>query len=209
MRRSPVSRSSNCTTAALIRRHCAITSEQARLGQGAQFGTLRVMIGSSGATLQAGDAAVEEGVLDHLGPAGALLAVGEGAQQVRIDHDQLRLEEGPDQVLAGREVDAGLPADAAIDHRQQRGRHLHQRHAAQVGRGDEAGEVADHPAAERDDRLAALGALARQPGIEFARAGQRLALLAVRDGRGGDTPAGCLPAPRAAARRAPPRPARR
>ena len=49
-----------------------------------------------------------------------------------------RLVEGPDEVLARRGVDAGLPADRGVDHRQQRGRHVHHPHAAHPGGGDEA-----------------------------------------------------------------------
>ena len=48
-------------------------------------------------------------------------------------------------------VDADLAADGAIDHRQQRRRHHEQRQAAVVGRGREAGQVADDAAADRDD----------------------------------------------------------
>ena len=53
-------------------------------------------------------------------------------------------------------VDAGLAADRGIDLRQQRGRHLHEIHAAPHDAGGKAGEVADDAAAERDDRIAAL-----------------------------------------------------
>ena len=64
--------------------------------------------------------------------------------------------EDADQVLAVRGVDAGLAADGGIDLRQQRGRHLHEIHAAPHDAGGEAGEIADDAAAERDHHVAAL-----------------------------------------------------
>ena len=64
--------------------------------------------------------------------------------------------EGADEVLAVARVDAGLAADRGIDLREERGRHLHEAHAAAHDGGGEAREVADHAAAERDDEIAAL-----------------------------------------------------
>ena len=64
--------------------------------------------------------------------------------------------EGADEVLALRRVDAGLAADRGIDLRQQRGRDLHEVHAAASDRGGKAGEVADDAAAKREDDIAAL-----------------------------------------------------
>ena len=55
-----------------------------------------------------------------------------------------------------RRVDAGLAADRGIDLRQERGRDLHEVHAAPRDRRGKAGEVADHAAAEREDDVAAL-----------------------------------------------------
>ena len=57
---------------------------------------------------------------------------------------------------------AGLAADRRIDLREQRRRHLHERHAALVDRRGEAGEVADDAAAERDQRRRAFGAQLEQ-----------------------------------------------
>ena len=68
-----------------------------------------------------------------------------------IDHG-VRLIERADQVLAERVVDADLAADRAVHLREQRRRHVHERDAAQVGRGGEPGHVADDAAAERDER---------------------------------------------------------
>ena len=57
---------------------------------------------------------------------------------------------GADVVLALGEVDAGLAAVGGVDLGDQRGRHLHDRHAALVDGGAEARHVPHHAAAERD-----------------------------------------------------------
>ena len=88
---------------------------------------------------------------------GAELAARQRAEHGRIDDDRVRLIEGADQVLAERVVDAHLAADGAVHLRQQRRRHVHERDAAQVGRGGEAGHVADDAAAEGDERGRAVG----------------------------------------------------
>ena len=88
--------------------------------------------------------------------------------------------EGADQVLALRGVDAGLAADRGIHLREQRGRDLHEAHAAAQDRRGKAGEVADHAAAERHDEIAALEAQLEQAlaqGLEHAEALRRLAGL--------------------------------
>ena len=66
--------------------------------------------------------------------------------------------ERADQVLAVGRVDAGLAADRGIDLGQQRRRDLDEAHAPPHDRRREAGEVADHAAAERHHEVAALHA---------------------------------------------------
>ena len=91
-----------------------------------------------------------QAVFDHLGIAGAELARRQRVEQRGVGQHQRRLVEGADRFLPWRRVDAGLAADGGIDLRQQGGRHLHEVDAApDDGRG-EAGEIADHAAAERD-----------------------------------------------------------
>ena len=65
------------------------------------------------------------------------------AEGVGIDDDALGGVEGPDEVLAGGQVDGDLAADAAVDLGEQGGGDLDQGDAAGVGGGDEADEVAD------------------------------------------------------------------
>jgi hypothetical protein len=62
-----------------------------------------------------------------------------------------------------------LPPDGAVDLRQKRGRHLHEAHAPAQDRGGKAHQIADHPAAERDDHVAAFDLLRQEP---FHRFGQ-------------------------------------
>ena len=64
--------------------------------------------------------------------------------------------EDADQVLAVAGVDAGLAADRGIDLGEQRRRHLDEADAAAHDPGGEAGEVADHAAAEGEHGVAPL-----------------------------------------------------
>ena len=104
---------------------------------------------------------VDQSVLHDLGIAGAQLARRQRGQHVGVGQHQPGLMEGADQVLAVPRVDAGLAADRAVDLGEQAGRDLHVRDAAQQDRRAEPGEVADHAAAEGDDRGRAL-----DPGLE-------------------------------------------
>ena len=70
--------------------------------------------------------------------------------------------EGADQVLARDRVDRGLAADRAVDLGEQRGRYLDEAAAALQDRGGEPDQVADHPAAQRDDMVAAFDAESEQ-----------------------------------------------
>ena len=67
-----------------------------------------------------------------------------------------------DEVFAGGEVDTRLPAHRAIDHRQERRRHLIEIDAALVGGGGKAGEVTDHATADREERAIAGHAVLRE-----------------------------------------------
>jgi hypothetical protein len=78
----------------------------------------------------------------------------EGGEERHIDHDVGRLVEGTDQVLPLGQVDRRLAADGRIDLGDEGRRDVHDRDAAQVCRGEEAGGVSERAAADRDDRLA-------------------------------------------------------
>ena len=103
-----------------------------------------------------------EAVLDHLGQARAQLAVGQRVEGRHVRDHRARLVEGADHVLAERVVDRGLAADRGVDLREQRGRHLDERHAALVDGGGEPRQVADHAAAQRDDQRVAPAARLEQ-----------------------------------------------
>ena len=105
----------------------------------------------------------EEPELGGLDVAGAELARRQGGQRVDVGEHEARLVEGADEVLALGRIDAGLAADRGVDLRQQRGRHLHEAHAASHDACGEAGEIADNAAAERDHEIAALEAHLEQP----------------------------------------------
>ena len=53
--------------------------------------------------------------------------------------------------------------------REQRGRHLHERNAAQITRRNESREIAHHAAAERDDERFAFQPMRREPVSNAAR----------------------------------------
>ena len=96
-------------------------------------------------------------VLDHFAQSGAILARREGVERRGVDQHAERLEERPDHVLRLRQIDADLAADGAVDLGEQRRRDLQEADAAGVGGGDEAGQVADHSAADGDDQRTAIG----------------------------------------------------
>ncbi len=109
------------------------------------------------------------------------LAVRQRAQTVGVDQHGARLMERADHVLAERVVDAGLAADRRVDLREQRRRHLHERHSALIDRRGEAGDVADDAAAERDQRRRALGLLLEQARQHVGERRPSLVRLAVGD----------------------------
>ena len=123
---------------------------------------------------------------------------GSVASDVGVGQHQARLMEGADQVLALRRVDAGLAADGGVDLRQQRGRHLHEGHAAAHDAGGEARQIADHAAAERDHADRGARAPSREA---FAQPGQgREALRRLagwEDLRAGVEARACAGSPRA------------
>ncbi len=87
---------------------------------------------------------------------------GQCRKRIGVGEHHARLVEGADHVLAERVVDRGLAADGRIDLREQGRRHLDERDAALIDRRGKAGDVADHTAAQRDDRGASLAAVLEQ-----------------------------------------------
>ncbi len=108
------------------------------------------------------EGAMQQGVLEAFAQPGAEHAGRQRGERVEVREDQRRLPERADDVLlqagGSREVDTGLAADGGIDHRQQGGRALDDRHAALVGGGDEARDVTGDAAPYGDDGVRAVGA---------------------------------------------------
>jgi hypothetical protein len=89
--------------------------------------------------------------------------------------------EGAHQVLADGQVDAGLAADGGVDHAEQGGGQVDQRHAAEPGGGREPGRVGGAAAADRHHRVGAMGGDPRQPLVQAGHHLQPLGVLAGRD----------------------------
>jgi hypothetical protein len=62
----------------------------------------------------------------------------------------------PDQVLAMRGIDPGLPTHGRIHLRKQAGRHLHEAHSAPDNARGKARQITDHAAAKRQHNIATL-----------------------------------------------------
>mmetsp|Transcript_7970 Transcript_7970/g.24508 ORF Transcript_7970/g.24508 Transcript_7970/m.24508 type:complete len:634 (+) Transcript_7970:255-2156(+) len=92
-----------------------------------------------------------EGVLDDLAEAVGEEPVLEGLEDVGIDDDLERRVVAPDEVLAVWRVDRLLVGDGGVDLGEEGGREVDEADAAVEGRGDEAAEVGDRAAAERDE----------------------------------------------------------
>ncbi len=75
-------------------------------------------------------------------------------------------------------IDTGLAADAGIDLRQQRGRHLHEIHPATRYTGGETRQIADNAAAEGDERVAAFHAGRQDARTDGFQGGEVFRLLA-------------------------------
>ena len=126
----------------------------------------------------------EHAIFGDLGIAGAELARRQRVEHRGIGDHQDRLVKRAEQVLALRRIDPGLAADRGIDLRQQRGRHLHEIDAAAQDGGGEAGEVADHAAAERDHQIVALDLRRDQRLADLLEAGIGFRALALPDNDG-------------------------
>ena len=135
-------------------------------------------------------------VFDHLGHAVGKGTVRQGGEHRGVDQHQPRLVKRADQIFALRQVDARFAADRGIHLREQGGRDLAERHAAQEGRRGKAGDVAHHAAAQRDDQILAGHARGEHVVVDALHGRKTLVLLArgddrVRD-RQGQLPLQCV-----------------
>ena len=171
--RSPSSVSSRATIAAFISQERRTAWSRAAGVAVAQAGAVRLQPAEEGGV-------AEEAVLRHLAVAGEEVARGQGVEEHGVGEDEARLVEGADQVLALARVDPGLAADRAVDLGEERRRDLDEADAAAHHRRGEAGEVADHPAAEGDDEVVAADLLGDQPFHGALELGPALGRLAGR-----------------------------
>ena len=121
---------------------------------------------------------VDDAGLDGLLQSGAEFAWREGAEEVGVDEDSLRMVEAADEIFSGGEVDAGLAADGGVDLSEEGGGDLHVADAAHVDGGEEAGDVADDSAAEGDEEGVAVGSGEGELLGEGFDAGEALVALA-------------------------------
>ncbi len=127
-------------------------------------------------------------IFDHFGIAGQQFAARQGREQGGVGDDDARLMEQADQVLALGRVDRGLAADRGIHLGQQGGGNLRKGDAALEHGGGEAGEIADHPAAQRHDQALAVDLHVEQRAGQFLQPCKAFAAFAGRhhDGTGVD-----------------------
>ncbi len=154
-----------------LARLALVAGDDARLGLAAvanRLGTrLAIAIEQRRSTLfQPGEEfrVVDQPILHDLGIARGQFPARQARQKIGIRQHQTRLVEAADQILAMRHIDAGLAADRTVDLRQKGRRNLQERHAAQQDRGGESGQVADHAAAEGEQRRRSF-----RPRIEYRR----------------------------------------
>ena len=126
-------------------------------------------------------AAGDQRRLDDLGVARRQLRGRKRRKRGRVGDHRGRLVVGADVVLGLGQIDAGLAAVGRVDLGNQRRRNLDIAHAALVGGGAEARQVADHAAAERDDDVLAGHARARQLRPDDLGVGDGLRLFAGHD----------------------------
>src|SRR5207302_306416 len=99
-----------------------------------------------------------DSVFDDLGVTLTQLLRRKGIKRVDVRDYEGRMMKCPDQILAGLDVDAGFPPDRAVNHCQQRRGNLNVRNATMKNRGNKSGNIADHSAAETENKRPAIEA---------------------------------------------------
>ena len=123
--------------------------------------------------------AVEQSVLEHLAVAAEQFARREGDNERGYDEGIERLRIGADGVLHTGVVEARLAAGGGINHGEERGGDIDMGHAALVGGGSEAAEVADDAAADADEDIVARSAVGEEEVPYLLHGGEGLVLLAI------------------------------
>src|SRR5205085_10967610 len=102
-------------------------------------------------------ATCNDAVFHYFVQPGTKLAARQRGQQLRIDDDGGRQMKGADEILSQWMVDARFAADRAVNLREQRGRHLHDRNSTQVSGRREPGDVAGYAATNRHNGTRSIG----------------------------------------------------
>ncbi len=123
-------------------------------------------------------------MFDDFGQAGGQFPRRQGGEHAGVGHDEARLVERADEVLAGGVVDGHFAADAGVNLGEEGCRHLDEGHTPHICGGDEPRKVPHHPAAEGDHRRAAVEPASDGLGEKGIRDGQRFRVLA--GGNGGE-----------------------
>jgi len=117
--------------------------------------------------------AADDTALEDFVEAGAVFALGEGAEDFGVDQDGEGLVEAADEVFAGEEIDAGFAANGGVDLAEEGGGDLEDGDAAEEDGGEETGDVGNDAAAEADDEAGAVGAVSHHlfgEGFDLAEA---------------------------------------
>ncbi|MNX86132.1 hypothetical protein D3C86_1180010 [compost metagenome] len=125
---------------------------------------------------------VDQAIFDDFGVTSAELPRAQRIEHRRIRQHQIGLVENADEVLAVAGVDARLAADGRIDLCQQRGRYLHEAHAATHDARCKTGEIADNAAAECDHRIVTLHSCRQNRIADGDQMLEALGLFASRQG---------------------------
>ncbi len=120
-------------------------------------------------------------MLDDFGEALIEFAARQRLQNIEVINDQRGLMENADQIFPRARVHSGFPADRAVNHRQQRGWNLDMRNTAVINRRHESRNVANHPAAETNDKRLAIKSRCNHPVANRAGLLKRLRFLARRN----------------------------
>ncbi len=118
--------------------------------------------------------------LGHLAHRRSDLPHRQALQGVGVEHDRGGLVKGAHQVLALRQIHAGLAPDRRIDLGEERRGHLDPGHPTQVGSGQEPRRVAQRATADRDQRIPPLHVQPGQLPCGIADHRERLGRLATR-----------------------------
>src|SRR5690606_6089076 len=100
--------------------------------------------------------AADKRVFDHFGETATQFPFGQRFQKIRVNEDGGGVSENADGVFNALKINTEFAADGGIGHGEQSGGNLDKIHASFPGSGAKATHVADHSAAEVDDKRFAV-----------------------------------------------------